>query len=272
MSSMTTDARRFYLAVIEFLPDACEPTLRSLATRFRRMRRGVRIARRTVRRSVRRLIRKISQRIRKISRRISRSARTILRRNSIWVRSAARIWGRSRFRIWMRSRFRELWIRSAVLRTLVVPLRSVGLSAPIRRALTWAHTHIPLLATVLSPTMRVPGRGPLVLVDCRGTANAPTWEMLNEAEVGVNWRALVVVDDPDLGVLRDAGLVYEYLPSVPPAYCGSALTSELITHQRMRLFRSAYRPAQITTPSDLAATLTNLNVPMDHATGAQPAL
>lgn len=226
MSRLATDARRFYLAMIRLLPDFCEPGLRWIATQIRVVRRALRVG----------------------GRRALRVGGRIIRRVSVWVRS----------------RLRGLWIRSAVVRALLMPLRSAGYSSSIRRPLHWARARIPIVERLIPPMIRIQGPGPLILVDCRGTDNHRAKQVVSAAGVGATWRALMVVDDPDIAILREAGLVYEYLPSDTQAYSGSRTTAEFITGQRMGRFRSNYHTDRMTTLDDLAATLTSVTTLPGH--------
>jgi len=75
--------------------------------------------------------------------------------------------------------------------------RRIGLRA---RSATWRRW----LATA-----RPPGDGPVVLVDARGHPCAEVASLLAGHSEGP---MVVVVDDPDLAPMRDAGLVYELVP------------------------------------------------------------
>lgn len=220
MSRLATVARRFYLAMIRLLPDVFEPGLRWIATEIREVRRAVRVGGRIVRRNSIGIIRRVS--------------------------------------IWVRSRLRGLWIRSAVIRALLVPLHSAAHSRTIRRPLHWARVRMPVVERLMPPMIKIHGPGPLILVDCRGTPNRRAHLAVSSAGAGVTWRPLMVVDDPDIAILREAQFVYEYLPADTEAYGRSLTTAEFIIAQRIGRFRSDYHTDHITTLDDLTATLTSI--------------
>ena len=103
-----------------------------------------------------------------------------------------------------RSRIRRM--RRHILRTLVRRLvRSQSLDAPSSswRSLTatWARR---LLAVDL------PGEGPVTLVDARSLTAR---KILTAVETRRD-RFVIVTDDPDLMAVRQAGLLYEYVPGI----------------------------------------------------------
>jgi hypothetical protein len=68
----------------------------------------------------------------------------------------------------------------------------------------------PQWARILPHTVKLRGAGPVTLVDARGVPGAEVADRL-AAHPG---RVVVLVDDPHLGPVRAAGLVYEYVPPV----------------------------------------------------------
>jgi len=79
------------------------------------------------------------------------------------------------------------------------------------------------------PPVRLPGSGPVWLVDARGVPTAQVAEVVGERLRRVGGARLVaLVDDPRVDQLRSAGVVYEYVPAV---LAGSELEArrELIT-------------------------------------------
>lgn len=79
------------------------------------------------------------------------------------------------------------------------------------------------------PPVRLPGGGPVWLVDARGVATAQVAAVVRDRLRRLDGTRLVaLVDDPRVDQLRSAGVAYEY---VPAALAGSELEArrELIT-------------------------------------------
>lgn len=65
-----------------------------------------------------------------------------------------------------------------------------------------------LFRQLLPPIVQIPGTGPVVLVDALGDSIADVIAALDDLPP----RSIIATDDPDVGRLRNAGVLYEYLP------------------------------------------------------------
>ncbi len=179
-----------YVRVIELAPARCEPWIRGTAT-------GARKVRVTARHGMRLTVRAVRRSRRSVRRRLGRTRR----RFGLVVR---------RSRVFMMRRRRDLR-----------RLTNGGLSGaqvidddgrPVDADLTLFTPRSRLSKRLFPPMVTLPGSGDVVLVDAVGSTCAD----IVRAAAQFTPQTIVVTDDPAVGVLRDAGILYEYVPRATP--------------------------------------------------------
>jgi hypothetical protein len=101
-----------------------------------------------------------------------------------------------------------------------------------------------LLRVIVPPTVALPGVGPVVAVDARGLSRSDLASRVQEFPA----RTIFIVDDPDIGWLRAARLLYEYAPA----------TSAVSADDRLDWITYAYGVDQVVRLSSIAAATDHL--------------
>lgn len=226
--------RRLYLLAIDRLPDAWEPSLRNAATELRRRRLPIRLFRqrwiRRFRRSIsrserraRRVLRRATRRSRLIQRSVRRLQRSVTHRLRPARRATLRAGraGRRTARRGLRRGRRENDRFATIADDGPDQSADAGaVSEPVEirkrgRIARW----------LFPPVVKLPGTGNVVLVDAVGHS---VDDILAAAPLFPE-RSIVATDDANVGRLRSAGLVYEYLPCATPngAHDAESVSSRL---------------------------------------------
>lgn len=269
---------RYYLAFIERAPDHWEPTIRDLATRVRHVKlrlrlfvqRRVRLVRRGLRRSIRRSTRWARRMRRRWLRLVRRPRRLLARSRRRWARRIQRTGRRAQ-----RSPLVRQLQRSPAYARVQQPLqrrfaerqaermRAAGETTPdalatSRRAGPARRVLRKIAAFVFAPTVRLPGDGPVYLVDGRGH----TTDFIADRLAGRELRGIVVVDDPAVGALRQAGIRYEFLPGASER----SGTGTVDIDARLGLFQLSYgfdRTIALQDVTDDVAPVSDGDLPVD---------
>lgn len=180
-----------YVRVIALAPAECEPWIRRTATGARRVRvtarHGIRVTVRAVRRQLGRTRRRFRLAMRRIRRFVVRHVRPVVMRR--------------------RRDLRRLMKRRASDAPVIA---SDG--RPVDADLVSFTPRSSLSKRLFPPTVTLPGSGDVVLVDAIGSTCAD----IVRAASRFTPQTIVVTDDPAVGVLRDAGILYEYVPRATP--------------------------------------------------------
>lgn len=197
--------RTAYLHVLERLPPDRQDRLRSAATSLRRAKTAVRLFRERWVRRARRSVRRSQRRWTRLQRRCAWTLRRLQRKLLRVLRHLRQIVRPYVIRLRHQVIDRELPAQSQT----EMPDHDVDSALFSPGARMVYRPRSALTRRLFPPTVPLPGTGDVVLVNAVGRTIS---DVLERAETfGERW--IVATDDPDVGPLREADIIYEYLPA-----------------------------------------------------------
>jgi hypothetical protein len=95
-------------------------------------------------------------------------------------------------------------------------------------------------------TVRLPGAGPVQLIDARGMSSADLAARATRLAGEHERRTVLLVDSTDLAPLRAAGVPYEYIPA-RPTFLAGRVSTQAFSRRRVEEIRGAYGGSAPTT-------------------------